>query len=152
MTPQHYRFRVETSEGGELLSEVAQAGRKLVDLPVRRITVSIKAQKQGALPQIAAEQLDYAVVDQHARHPVKFMAPIGPATPQLYAALAQNENLPQVIFDCYGLTGGHYALAATVKLTNAAVADVDLRDDREHVAMVFEKIEITGCAAAATAS
>jgi type VI secretion system secreted protein Hcp len=82
--------------------------------------------------------------------PVTFLKANGPSTPQLYQALATNEALTTVVFDCYGQAG----LAHSVTLTNASVASMDffhpdLRDpktqnqsDCTQLALTFQKIEV----------
>ena len=82
--------------------------------------------------------------------PATFLKANGPSTPQLYQALATNEALPTVVFDCYGQAG----LAHSVKLFNASVASMDFSHpdlrvaktqgyaDCTQVALTFQKIEI----------
>jgi type VI secretion system secreted protein Hcp len=88
--------------------------------------------------------------------PVTFVKNNGPSTPQFYQALVNNESLPTVVFDCYGLDShGKTGLAHSVKLTNASVASVDFSHpdiravatsklyDCAQVALTFQEIEVT---------
>lgn len=92
---------------------------------------------------------------QRTHKPVTFAKELGPSTPQLYNALATNENLTEVIFDCYRDKSGTQALAHSVKLTNAKIVSIDyqqpnVRDPAQQklpefvqISMTFEKIEWT---------
>ncbi|TMA20390.1 MAG: type VI secretion system tube protein Hcp [Deltaproteobacteria bacterium] len=123
------------------------------DVPVHLILVAATGQKQGALKidpgfkdmagqaavhQFSIQEFSYSIVSQRdpqsglptgqrMHKPVVFAKELGPSTPQLYAALANNENLSEVIFDCYGTQSGVPVLAHSVKLINAGVAEIDYR-------------------------
>ncbi|MCA1826529.1 MAG: type VI secretion system tube protein Hcp [Myxococcales bacterium] len=151
------------------------------DVPVHLILVAVTGQKQGVLKadagftdkpgqaavhQFAIQEFSYSVLSprdpqsgqptgKRMHKPVVFAKELGPSTPQLYAALASNENLSEVIFDCYGTQSGGLVLAHSVKLTNASVAEIDYRqlNIREPqsskipefalVSLAFENIEWT---------
>ena len=152
------------------------------DVAVHQILVAINAAKQGDLHasagftdlkgtvpkhQFSTEEFEYSVISprdpqsglptgQRMHKPVVFTAALGPATPQLFAALCTNELLPTVVFDCYGhTTQGKTVLAHSVKLTNAAIASIDLvkpnlrntqlskEDERQQIALTFSQIELT---------
>ena len=72
---------------------------------------------QAAVHQFSIQEFSYSIVSQRdpqsglptgqrMHKPVVFAKELGPSTPQLYAALANNENLSEVIFDCYGTQSG----------------------------------------------
>lgn len=152
------------------------------DVPVHLILVAAKGEKQGQLRvdpdlkdvpgnaphhQFSIQEFSYAVLSprdpqsglptgQRMHKPVTFAKELGPSTPQLYSALSANENLTEVIFDCYGNDqGGKLVLAHSVKLTNANVASIDylqpnVRDPLQQklpefalISLTFEKIEWT---------
>ena len=169
-------------------SPAAPAALTMADVPVHQILVAVKGSKQGDLKpspgfkdqhgtvphhQFATEEFHFATTSprdpasgqptgQRMHTPVTFVMALGPATPQLYMALATNEVLPIVVFDCYGTDkGGKLALAHSVKLTNASVASIGFHqpnckdpaqtkyDGCEEVALTFEKIELTNGAVTA---
>lgn len=152
------------------------------DVPVHLILVAVKGQKQGVLHvdpgfkdapgkvphhQFAIQEFSYSVTSprdpqsglptgQRMHKPVTFAKELGPSTPQLYNALTTNENLAEVIFDCYGKDqSGTQVLAHSVKLTNANIASIDYRQpnvrdplqqklpDFAQISLTFEKIEWT---------
>src|SRR4051812_5168007 len=153
------------------------------DVPVHLILVAVKGQKQGVLHtdpgfkdlpgkarqhQFSIQEFSYAVASprdpksglptgQRMHKPVIFGKELGPSTPQLYAALANNETLPEVTFDCYGpaRAGGQMVLAHSIKLTNASVASIGFRQlnvrnpalmkfpESALISLTFEKIEWT---------
>jgi type VI secretion system Hcp family effector len=126
---------------------ITPASPAWVEVPVKQILVYVKGQKQeeleadpgftnlpGTAPThlFSTQELFFSVhTPRDARSglptgkriyvPVTFLKANGPSTPQLYLALAANETLTSVIFDCYGQAG----LAHSVKLTNASVASMD---------------------------
>ena len=161
---------------------------KFTDVPVHHILVAIVGKTQGELHaapglkdvagtvpkhQLSTEEFEFSTISprdpqsglptgQRMHKPVVFTVALSPASPQLYAALAANEVLPTVVFDCYGqTTAGTTALAHSVKLTNASVASIELRmpnlrdpilaryDERQLIALTFEKIELSNGAAVA---
>jgi type VI secretion system secreted protein Hcp len=155
----------------------------MVDVPVRRILVAVKGRTQGAFAverspdfvdqpgaspthQFASGEISFAVSVAHdaatgaptgrrMHEPLSLLKRTGPATPEFQRALVTRETLAEVIFDCYGDdASGKSVLAASVKLTNAAVASIDFEmpDVRDHaqasapltdlIALTFEQIEI----------
>jgi type VI secretion system secreted protein Hcp len=151
------------------------------DVPVHLILVAVKGKKQGELQidpgfkdapgkaphhQFAIQEFSYSVVSprdpqsglatgKRMHRPVVFAKELGPSTPQLYSALATNESLTEVIFDCYGTDEGGMVLAHSVKLTNASVSAIDyhqlnVRDPDQmslpefaQISVTFEKLEWT---------
>lgn len=153
------------------------------DVPVHLILVSVKGQKQGVLsvdpgfkdqPGKAATHqfaiLEFAFATRSPRdaasglptgkrmhEPVRFVKELGPSTPQLYAALCNNESLTEVVFDCYGQdSAGKTVLAHSVTLTKANAAEVDYRmlntknpkltqfKESVQVALTFERVDWQG--------
>jgi type VI secretion system secreted protein Hcp len=152
----------------------------MADVPVSYILVGGHGAKQGAFKasapladrpgkgphQFAAIAFDFMVVSprdaasglptgklQH--RPLVLTKELAPSTPQLLQALAQGEAL-EVLLDCYGQVAAEpFALAHSIKLTNAKVASVDfaMLDNKrpalaqykefEQVALTFETLEWT---------
>jgi type VI secretion system secreted protein Hcp len=151
------------------------------EVPVTQILVAVRGQKQGNFQpdggftdhagaagthQLFTDLFSFAVrsprdpqsglpTGQRMHTPVTFMKANGPSTPQFFQALATNEALPVVIFDCYGLDkAGVTRLGHSVKLTNASVSDItfqkdDVRDpansthaDVLRISLTFQGIEV----------
>lgn len=82
---------------------------------------------------------------QHS--PVVFTKPMGVASPQIFKALVDNENLPSVTIN---LPGGERGAGYRVKLTNAAVSEVKQYTEGtgsgstvlEDVSFTYQKIEV----------
>lgn len=162
----------------------APAAAPAKDVPVHRILVSVKGARQGLLAadpglsdaagkapahQFAVLEFTFATrsprdpasglpTGKRMHEPVRFTKEVGPSTPQLYAALSQNENLPEVVLDCYGVDQGtgKLALAHSLTLVNANLAAIDHRmlntrnpklqafKELEVVSLTFERIEWRG--------
>jgi type VI secretion system secreted protein Hcp len=173
---QRYRFRVVAPDGREVSSQVVTVkGPTWLDVPARQILVAIQGQTQGVFKaqpglqdqagtakvhQLSTDELEFATLSprdaasglptgQRQHEPVRFTIATGPATPQFFQALASNESLKQVVFDCYGTdpSSGKPVLAHAFKLTNALVAGVEftLGDGRQSacVSLTCQKLETT---------
>jgi type VI protein secretion system component Hcp len=142
----------------------APAGPAMADVPVQKILGSVQGKKQGTFgmeagfsgrPGIASahqfslDELTFGVAaSQGAKSPGHCMyEPLvmrkatGGCTPQFYAALAANESLT-AIFDCYGNKDGQDLLAASIKLSGAAVASVEFDMQGDRIALVFATVEV----------
>lgn len=173
---------VITAPAGKEEPKVAPAASAgMVDVPVHQILVGVKGQTQGDFHasagfkdtpgqgphQFPAFAFEFSIVSprdaasglptgKRQYHPLVISKAVAHSTPQLYAALARNEVLETVLLDCYGTgANGKLALAHSLKLSNAALASIDLRlpntrversaglPEYEEVALTFERIEWT---------
>jgi len=124
-------------------------------------TVMITGAKQGAFSTtpIALTGLSHEIISprdpasglptgKRQHKPIVFTKQLDSTTPLLLNALVTNENLTSVLIGL--LRNGQ--LVATIKLTNANIADYTDNGDTEHWSLTYQKIEWTWVDGGITAS
>jgi type VI secretion system secreted protein Hcp len=124
-------------------------------------TVMITGQKQGAFSTtpIALTGLSHEIISprdpasglptgKRQHKPIVFTKQLDSTTPLLLNALVTNENLTSVLIGL--LRNGQQV--ATIKLTNANIADYTDNGDTEHWSLTYQKIEWTWVDGGITAS
>lgn len=121
-------------------------------------TVTITGAKQGAF-NTTLTGLSHEIISprdpasglptgKRMHKPIVFTKQLDSTTPLLLNALVTNENLTSVLIGL--LRNGQQV--ATIKLTNASVADYTDHGDTEHWALTYQKIEWTWVDGGITAS
>jgi type VI secretion system secreted protein Hcp len=117
-----------------------------------RITASIKGQKQGLISNnIRVLAVSHSVVSprdaasglptgKRMHKPFVITKEVDKTSPQLMNVLCTNENLPEVVLS---FSTGNPADTYTIKLTNANIAAVDLRQAKDSNGLTYEEIVFT---------
>ena len=119
----------------------------------RENTIEINDLTYGVVtPRDAASGLPKG---KRQHQPIQVTVPTGPQTPELFTAIASNENLTSVEIDFYLGAGGREKLAFTIKLTNASISEFDLNlesdtDLLDQYSFTFQKIVLTWAAGGIT--
>jgi type VI secretion system secreted protein Hcp len=152
-------LRIKAQKQGEIRGSVTQKGRE------GRIAV-VAASHEITSPRDPASGLP---TGRRLHKPFVIVKALDAASPPLYSALVNNENLPEWELQCFAASptakggAGPQVLRYTVKLTNATISDIqfhlpDTRDaatsgwaEYEQISFTYRKIEWTWVAGGITA-